>query len=191
MGIPGLLVCVRSVVAVCLILGFGGPAPAQAQQEVSSGQLRIEVKKGEGDTHRAGERSGSTIVVSVLDEKDLPVPGAHVTLTVPQPGHLTFTGNRLTETVITDAAGIAQAAPLRSAANVSSEIKITVYAEFEGKSGRLTVTQSNQKKPLVSRKTALITGAACAAVIVPLLSLRSPPPPQATISRPVGTVGAP
>ena len=67
-----------SFLGFALAVGLGLPAQCQV---VPAEQLKIDVKQGEGVSHRPGEKANDAIVVQVLNEVDLPQPEAAVTVT--------------------------------------------------------------------------------------------------------------
>jgi hypothetical protein len=175
------------------VLGFLSIAPAESQQALPESQLRIEVQRGADAVHQARERSGIEVVIAVYDEKDRPVPGAIVAFIAPENGPgARFVNASATTEAPTDEQGIAHIAGLRGN-NVAGQYKIHVSASFEGKTGSTDISQTNEKPPLVTAKRVSILGALCAAVVIPLVALRSPAPPKATVSTvtPSGPVGPP
>lgn len=102
----------RRAVAFLLSLGLTvqaaqspPPVPADGQQQQTPSApslLRIRVVEGDGAIHTAGARSSQPIVIFVADESGRPVPGASVSLRLPDDGPSgVFTSGMRTEVALT------------------------------------------------------------------------------------------
>ena len=140
---------------------------------------------------RVNKRFSRPITITVLDERDRPVPGADVTVVLPAKGAGASQNGQTRLDVQTNSDGIAQLNGLR-ANGTPGPYEIMVNASFSGKSVNASLSQENLKPRFVLRKSTfvLVGAAVAAAVLIPVL-LRSPP--QATISTvtPTGPVGKP
>jgi hypothetical protein len=164
------------------LLGFLSVAPAESQQAAPQGQLKIEVPQGDDGNHQTNTRYAAGIVIVVKDEMDRPVPGAQVVLTLPSDGAgAVFVNGAKTTQALTKADGSTQIAGLR-ANNIRGSFAIRATASFGGETVTMPIKETNVPPPPVTRKRVAIVGAACAAVLIPVLALRSTPPPKATIS---------
>ena len=177
----------RGKLILFCLLGFLNVAPAESQQ------LKIEVQQGLDGDHWTNTRYASDIVVLVKDELDRPVPGAQVVFTLPPDGAgaVFSNGGRMMQT-FTDTEGKTQIAGMR-ANNIKGQFAIRATASFGGETVTRPITQTNYPPPLITRKRVAIVGGVCAAVLIPVLALRSTPPPKATVSAvgPAGPVGRP
>jgi hypothetical protein len=140
--------------------------------------------------HRVGHKFD--LAVTVYDERGREVPDATVTFQMPGDGASATSLNGRLVTIQSDPNGVAKAVGLR-ANSTGGDYDIRVNANFEGKAGYTTIRQTNRNPPFAVRRRTLIAEAAAVAVIVPVLALRSSPPPKATISTvtPTGPVTHP
>src|ERR1044071_2562149 len=142
-----------------LLLAFPGNS-----QPVPTGQLRIKVVKGEGDTHLPGDHVGKPLEVEVRNDVDLPQPAAEVVFTVPPEGpHVWLAKDKskkpLVELkVVSDDEGIARVDNLVGKKPLGP-VAIDVKASYAGKSGANTINQVVQRGPAISRKMAFVIGA--------------------------------
>ncbi|MBM3738249.1 MAG: carboxypeptidase regulatory-like domain-containing protein [Acidobacteria bacterium] len=160
---------------------------------LAQGTLQIQVNRGAAESYFVRERRSSTISVTVLDEKDRPVPGATVHFEVPPNGPSgSFADEKAFAITQTDSEGQASTTGFQ-ANGLAGTYNIRVRASFEGKSMLAPVARTNEKRPFASKRNVTLIGAGAAAVIVPVLALRSTPPPKATISSvaSAGLVGSP
>jgi hypothetical protein len=183
----------RSVIAaVCLISSAGCLAPVRCQV-VPAEQLKIKVLKGEGDTHRPGDKSGTVLEVQVLTEVDLPQPEAEVTFTADQDGPSVRAGKDtkpLNLKVRSNAQGIARVEGVLGN-KIKGPVTIRLNASFEGRTGADTINQVNESGPVLNRTRGGILAGALAATGVILYEVLKPGPPTATINPPTATTGGP
>ena len=152
--------------------------------------------------HPAGSVYQDRIAIRVVDENGRPVPQAKVTFALPQPNNpaALTNGYRSGETlppivVETDIEGVADicghigTCPLR-ANRLGGDVHIAVSIDFHGDAGSGELIEINKAPPLFTKKRAIIIGAAVAAVVIPVILLRSPHATISTVS-PTGPVIAP
>jgi hypothetical protein len=176
--------------AFLLTACWAGLQPAECQV-VPAEQLKIVVKQGEGDSHRPGDKTGSTIVVQVLNEVELPQPEADVNFSSDQEGaSVLFDGDKTFVTVRSDAQGMARVPGVRGN-KVKGAVTIRVTASFEGKSGTTPINQINVSGPILNRTRGGILAGALAATGVILYEVFKPGPPTATINSPTATTTSP
>ena len=178
---------------LCCVLFLLNVVTAPCQQPSPQGQLKIEVLQGANADHRTNSRYATDIIVVVKDELDRPVPGAQVVLTLPSDGAgAVFVNGDRSMQAFTDAEGKTQIAGVR-ANNIQGRFDIRATASFGGETVTKPITETNYPPPLITRKRVAIVGGVCAAVLIPVLALRSTPPPKAAVSAvgPAGPVGAP
>jgi len=131
------------------------------------------VPQGDKGDHRTNTRYATDIVVVVKDWLDRPVPGAQVVLTLPSDGAgAVFVNGDRTMQAFTDAEGKTQIAGL-CANNIQGQFNIRATGSFGGESVTKPITETNYPPPLITRKRIAIVGSVCAAVLIPVLALRS------------------
>jgi hypothetical protein len=127
-------------------------APAGAQSPPSD-KLKVVIVEGEGAVNNIRQRSPREVVVQVKDDKDQPVSGAAVSLTLPAQGPGgTFGGSSRSATLTTDAQGMAVARGLRPN-QTAGKFEIRVSVSHHGQTARATITQFNMSVQEPSRKS--------------------------------------
>src|SRR5215471_603934 len=132
-----------------LIISAGCVSPVLCQV-VPAEQLKIKVIKGEGDTHRPGDKLGTVLEVQVLTEVDLPQPEAEVTFTADADGPSVRVGKDtkpLSLKVRSNAQGIARVEGVLGN-KIKGPVTIRLNASFEGRSGAETINQVNESGPV-------------------------------------------
>ena len=183
-------------------LGGQPPAAALAPQA----DLRIIIVEGEAVIHNLRLPAASQIVVRV-ESTDKPVAGAAVALSLPPQGaSATFANHAITNTVMTDARGLAVIRSVRPN-GIAGKLEIRVTASYRGQTARATITQFNIAVSSVARKSgtgkiivilAAVGAAAAGGAYAGLHKNTSSPTAAAPASTPpigitpgVGAVGAP
>ena len=124
-------------------LPFVQCAGAAQTEEISSGILKILVKKGDGSLNNIRKKLAQEPVVEVVDESGKPVAGADVTFTLPfsGPGGQ-FAGSSRVSNVKTDAAGKASAGTF-TPNTLEGRFNISVKAVKGTRQGSAILSQSN------------------------------------------------
>jgi hypothetical protein len=165
----------------------------------TSGFLRITAIEGDGAFNDMRRGVGQPPAVRVVDENNAPVQDAEVTFTFPMIGAgVALPGGRTTFTAQTNNDGVARSAAYKPNLE-EGRFNIRVTAQYRGKTGALTLTQSNtsaggssvsQSKSKSKMIWVLIAGgAAGAAALLSRGSSSTPPTPATTISFGGITVG--
>ena len=197
----------RRTAAACAryLVAFFGISLAQAQQPPPApGQSQITVRDDscpppetceEKHQHQINAPFASPIILLVMDQQNRPVPGATVVIGLPTTGPgANFIQPRSANQFDTDALGKTAIDGLR-ANRLAGPYQITATASFGGETATTTIKETNTPPPFFSRhkKKLIVLGVVCAAVVTPVLALRKPPSPSASITTisPVGPVGPP
>jgi hypothetical protein len=184
-------------IALTCVLGFTDATRAQSQLPAKEDQIKVvvELLDPKDVTHQTGAAYRSGIKIEVTDGQLRPLPGASVVVALSHAqgvaGAELAHGERTAELKL-DPQGIGTITALR-ANRVRGDFTITATASFGGETGSAEVTQTNTRPPLVTTKRLLILGGICAAILVPVLTLRKTPPPSVTITSggSAGPVGHP
>src|SRR5574340_354183 len=130
----------RHVAAAAVYVLFLETLTAPAAQ---LGQLNVVVVEGEGAINNIRHRTARETIVQVEDENRKPVAGAAVVFTLPQQGATgTFANGSRTLTMMTDQNGRAVARGIR-VNNVPGKMEMRVTASEGGRTGSVTITQTN------------------------------------------------
>lgn len=198
---------------LCGPLGAQAPAPAPGPLVAPAGQtveqqqsgLRLVVLQGEGAFNDIKRKLGRDPVVEVRNENDRPVAGAQVVFSLPESGAGgTFAGGQRVFSTTSDPNGMASARGLKPN-GTEGRFQIRVTATLGGKTGTVTITQSNTMAggavvPGQSRGggkkwlLVLVAGGAVGGVLAAKGGSSTPPPalpPPTILSTGTVTVGGP
>ena len=185
---------VLTVIAAALAAALAQSAASPQTPEGDRG-LHIEVVEGQGAINNITKRTAWEPIVQVVDEKGSPVQGAVVTFVLPADGAgASFTDDQKMLSVQTDESGRAVAKGMRPN-TVAGQFEIHVTATDSGRSGSVTITQTNAAPAQVSAKKSkkgliilLIAGGAGAGIAVALAGGGGSSSNPTTPTTPPGTV---
>lgn len=125
-----------------VLLALFSLMPAEAQ-EAAAGALNILIIEGDGAINNIKQRTARETIVQVEDENHKPVAGAVVVFTTPNQGASgVFADGSHIFTTTTDNAGRASYRTLKLN-NTSGKMQIRVNASHQGRTGAITITQTN------------------------------------------------
>jgi len=155
-------------------------------------QLKIKVLQGEGDVHRPGDKAGTAIEIAVLNEVDLPQPDAVCSFTSLQPDGPSVQLEKDTAALSLQRKSDADGKVLVEGIygnKIHGSVTIQVACSFEGKKGRISINQVNERGPILTRNRVLLILGAMAGTGIGLYEAYKPGPPTASINAPTGSTG--
>jgi hypothetical protein len=174
---------------VAVVLCTAG-LPANCQV-VPTDQLKITVKKGEGDSHRPGDKTGTAISVQVLNEVDLPQSEAEVTFRCESKRACVFLDrDKAKVSTMSNSEGVALVEGVRGN-GVRGAVTVYVDAMFEDKKGTATINQVNDRAPIWTKKRVGLLAGTLAITGIVLYEILKPGPPTLTGNNSGSTVGPP